>query len=857
MGLGMVFTATDLASGVIQHVRNGFAQTRNEMGQFGARSKTAFKEFAMGVGVMTAGLSGLAILNSTTQHARDFQKAIALVATETDEATFSTEDMRKVSLDMAQTFGKMPVDEAQALYKGVALGADTASKATFLMNAANKLAIAGNSDLSTTMDALGGVLNSYSMDMSKASEVSDAFITAMANGNTTVQDLASVVGRLAKPAHDSGISLQEMLGSIAVMTNKGLKASEAVSGLHEAFANIIHPSHDAAMEAQRLGIKFNDAAMRSMGLRKFLHSITDNAKFTKDSLNKLFTSVEGSAAMKMLAGDMSATDAIFDKMAHSSGATETAFLKMANTGQFTKDKFEAAKETMKIFIGEIVGPMAAKASAMAAKLVSAFNSIPKPIKEMIIKGAMLASTLLTVGGALRSVLSSVSIVGSAISAFGGGTLAGLLSAFLPVVAIIGLAVGLFYTFKEAIAMNLGGVGDLFGGMVKGVKQAWESLKQLFTTGGLSGALAKEAVDGTNPWVNFAIQVYLIVNRIKNFFSEFVAGFKSEIAGFDFGPLVDAFHNLAAELGFFMNDTEKSGSAFKAWGSAGASTGQKVAQIFEAVVNAITAVVNIIGVFVSAWHEISPAIGEVTDAIGGILSDIGDLIGSLSGAGGSAESTGATFQSVGHAIGVVFSRMAHMVASSIQSVRAIFQDQLEAIKGVVNVFSGVIHGNWSQVWFGLRQIVYSAISSMIDFVFMGVQAIADAIDSVMGSHLGESVHKAQDTIREGIKGIMGLNELKQNGGENDMTGSQTVAPQFGPGGLGPPVQNTEPTSMSAPFLAAGPLAPLPQSSMDPNALGQATGQSVASALRSAPLQANVTVNVQKEGPDMGLPQSIAE
>jgi TP901 family phage tail tape measure protein len=835
LGLGLLFTAKDLASGVIGTVRQHFRGAAQDAETLAKRSK----EFSQGIGRVGAGMAvaGAAIsagLGLAVRSSRDFGKAIALVASESDEATFSTEDMRKVSLDLAQQFGKMPVEEAQALYDAVGFGANTASKATSALTAANKLSIAGNTDVKTSLSAVIGTLNAYNASYDKSADVSDAFFKAMTLGKTTVGELAQAFPRVTGQAAGLGISYDTLLAATATLTSRNVKADEAISGLKEALANLAKPSSEAAGEAARLGIKFSAAEVRAKGLPKVLSDIMHNSKFTADTFTKLFGSIEGVNAIQQLtSGNMQTFNDNLAQMKDRSGATDTGFKKMATTLAFSQDKFAAMIEVSKIFVGDILAPMAQHAFQVGAKIVESFNKIPGPIKAMIVKGAALAATILSVGGSVAFLVSKLSMIGETIGMLtGGGGFAGIVAAAWPVVAVIAAITLVYEGFKTAIDKNVGGIGDKLRSLWDNVKLGFNALTQLFTQGGFSGAVREEFLKGQNPIINFAIQVYLWVNRIKNFFSGLVDGFASGIAQINFQPFIEALDAVGAAFGPMTNDTKASGDAFNKFGATGASVGQRIAQVFAIVVNVITVVLDMVAGFVSAWQAVSPAVSELGTAIEELFAPIGDLIGALTGASSSGQSTGATFQSVGHAIAVVFGRLIHTVASSIKSIAAYFSDGIEGIKGVINVFSGVIHGRWSQVWTGLKQIVYSVITSIVDFVFLGVQGIADAIDGVLGTHLGDSVHKAQDTIRTGLKDMMKIQQ----------EATATTAPVTTPvAGSGPTTAAAMSYNMSAyPFAQV--LAQQAPQSVDTAPLANA----IASGFKQAPPAViDVTLNVDGE------------
>ena len=840
LGLGLLFTAKDAASGVMRNVRNGFAQTRDEFGKFGSRSKQTFKEFGIGIATMGVGLAGLAILGSTADAAAEFGKAIALVRTEVDEATFSQDDMKKITLDLAKQFGKMPTDEAEALYKAVALGANTAAKATAIMTTANQLAVAGNSDLKVTMDALGGTLNAYHMDATRASEVSDAMFTAMKGGNTTVGDLAASVGRVAPQAYEMGIGLDELLGGMAVMTNKGIKASEAVSGLHGALANIVHPSHDAAAEAQRLGIKFNAAAVRSMGFQKFLHSIVDNSKFTKDTLSKLFTSVEGSGAMAMLAGDMANVDAMMDSMGKKTGATAEGFKIMEE--KLTGARFDASFKALQIAIGDVVGPLLNKFKRFVTMIMNAFTDLPAPIRTTIVHVALAASAFVTLVGGVAALIAMVKIGAAALGTFGGGALGTVIAALGPAIVLIGLLAGAAYALKYAYDRNLDGIGDKIRAVWDQIRIFGLAVYQLFTQGGFSGEVRDAFLNGfeTGP-LNFAIQVYLLFNRLKNFFVSVWEGFKNTLESSGaFDAIVEAFESIQDAFGLFENDVEASGKAFDSFGRKGFKVGELIGKVIEVVLFGFSAAMNVVAGFISMWQLVSGPVGEVGDALGEVFSILGELVSEFTGASSAGLSAGDVFKMIGMVLADVLGAAITIVAGLLRGLVGSFRSGAEAIGGVVDIIAGIFTGDWARVWNGAKRLVLGIVGTIIESVMFIPNAIATAVDAIgrlAGTDLGlgKKLTAFKDALKGGLGDAMGV----QAGGAFLGSTPGMAVP------TSPPVPNNAPSSLNSPALAS---VPGPNASVDPQAYASAASAAAAAAVSKVP-PAQVAVHVELDGENL--------
>jgi TP901 family phage tail tape measure protein len=592
LGLGVVLEAKDMASGAIDHFGASLKRAHGLSKEAAAGITSDLKSLALGGTIMAAGIGGLVALGPALDESNAFGKSIKLVATEVDAATFSQSAMKRETRDLAGTFGILPVAEAKALYKAVALGANDAAKSTALMTATNELAVAGDADLSVTMDALGGSLNAYHLQAGDASMVSDAFFTAMKNGNTTVGDLAASVGRVGAGAHEMGITVQETLGAISVMTNKGIQASEAVSYLHGALANIVHPAKEARSEAARLGIQFNAEAVRSKGFVGFLRSITENSKFSKDSINKLFHSVEGSQAMAMLAGDMKAVDDVMVEMKNSTGATAKGFALMSDGAGFQIKRFEALKATALGLIGEALSPIQGAFYKVVNTALDGFNKLSPSTQAFIVKGFALAATIATIVGGVIALKASIGILSVGMS-LAGVTFAGT---FLPIVVAVGAATAAVAAFRVAYERDLGGFRTFVDGTVAKAQLAWAALGQVFEDGGFSGSVMADLNKADNQGVkNFVISVFVAANRIKNFFEGIGTGFSDGIerAKPAFEAFMGALDRLGTALGITSVDTEANGKKFDEYGKAGKAVGEALAWVAEKALYLTSAFIDVV------------------------------------------------------------------------------------------------------------------------------------------------------------------------------------------------------------------------------------------------------------------------
>jgi TP901 family phage tail tape measure protein len=825
MGLGLLFTATDLASGVMAKVRNGFSQTRNEAGQFGTQSKAAFKEFGTGLAIMGVGLGGLASLIPAIEAAGEFNKAIAETSTMVDEATFPVAKMRELTMQLAGEYGKMAPEETKALYQSISAGATDASKATGLLHAANKLAIGGVSDVKTAVDGLTNVMNSYNIEYEHATDVSDAFFVAIKAGKTTIPEMASTIGRLAPTAQAVGVSFTEMIGAVSAVTTKGLKTEEAITGLKAALANVIKPTSDAAAEATRLGIKFDATTLRAKGFPAFLQMITTNAKFNADSMSKLFGSIEGlNSIMALTANGGAAFSSVLEGMAKRTGETDKAFGIMSATIQM--DRFKALGNNALILVGEGLIPLKNAILKVANSMLESFGRIPKPMIEMGVKLFALASAAMVLVGGLIATHAAVLIFIAGLK-FAGITAVGLAATIAPAIIAVG-ALGLaFAAFKVAIDNNVGGIADTMTDLYEGFKLGLDAIGQLLTDGGFSGtvreALSKPGSEGIRA---FAINVYLWVERVKTFFGSLVTSFETAIKGAEpvFANFTRALDELAEAFGLADTNAAEAASTYDAFGSSGASTGRVLGQVASIIVTAMSIVMDVVTGAKLAWDGLS----EVFAPLGAAVSSMGQtfmaLMGDLGMLNGKAGEGASVWKGIGTVLVNVVSVAITLVGGVVRMMADQFRNASTTIGGVVDIIGGIFTGRWDRIWRGVQRVVFGVVMTIIDILGGLVSVVLDTVDALgkaFGADIG--IGKGFRDFRDNLRGHL----QTDSGLGTGFTGGQGTQAQSA--GIG---SNTS-TFMPMPSVALVSSQGGMPMSQDPAAMEAVAARAAASAMAKMP------------------------
>ncbi|ARB06117.1 tail length tape measure protein [Dinoroseobacter phage vB_DshS-R5C] len=425
--------------------------------------------------------------------AGSFETAMAEVSTLVDETVFNLGRLEDAILAQSRAFGAAPVQQAAAAYQIISAGASTATEAIDLLDASNRLAIGGVTDVATAADGLTSVLNAYGMAASEVSDVSDVLFVGMRAGKTTIGELASSLGNVAPLAAQAGVGFDELVASIAALTKGGISTQQAVTGVRAILAAVTNPTVEAADMAERLGLNFNAAALESRGFAGFMEDVVTATGGSSDAMAQLFGGVEALVPALALAGQAGVDmTAILEDMEERGGATQEAFERMTNTFEFQSARLRQSLMTALIELGSIITSaltpaikfladnfdalsrfvMVAAAGFTALMIPAVIAMIPAIASATAGLVAMAAAWLLTPFGAIQAL-----IIGAAAAlAYFGDTnveVAGRVATVWQVLKAVLMTVGQYFGRIYDIAVTA------FQGIVDGLADFGESAYNIF------------------------------------------------------------------------------------------------------------------------------------------------------------------------------------------------------------------------------------------------------------------------------------------------------------------------------------------------------------------------------------------
>lgn len=338
---------------------------------------------------------------------------------------------------------------------------------------ASKLATAGFTDTNSALSLMASTMNVFGMEGKKAmSDISDKLLVTQNLGVTSVDELSNSLGGVTPIAKSAGLSLDDVLGSVASLTKGGLETSQAMTSLKGMLSNVIKPSKQAQEEAKRLGIDFSVAAIKSKGFAGWLEEVKEKTGGSTDSLGQLFGNVNALTGALALTGDgFDEFKGILGKVENSTGMTENAYKTMTNTLEFKLDKlkntskntFTKMMQSQSGLIGEYIDNFTGWIDKNEDKIQDLLNNIGKGIGAVVNFGKSIfdfaknhEKAITTVGVFITSMYSVFKVVNTAKKAFQGLQTLGLLKSGTLLISPLGkivFAIGLVVAAGYALYRN--------------------------------------------------------------------------------------------------------------------------------------------------------------------------------------------------------------------------------------------------------------------------------------------------------------------------------------------------------------------------------------------------------------------
>jgi TP901 family phage tail tape measure protein len=291
-------------------------------------------------------------------------------------------DFEQAAAQVKAVSGATAEEIAELSKQGRQLGRDTQFTATQVVNAQEMMARAGfkteeilksmpglldmtaaeGMDLATATDIAASALRGFQLDAGQMGRVSDVLAKASAASNSSISSLGESMKMVAPIAAGLNIPLEETAAMIGVMSDVGIKGSEAGTALRAALVRLSKEPKATAKALETLGVATRDVKgnlrtiptlMQDMARKMAGMGDADKTKFFAETFGT--EAVSGMMAVMDAAGTGKLQE-FTEELYKSSGAAAEMAAIMNDTAQGAMKRLSSAWESLNIDAGNAVLP---------------------------------------------------------------------------------------------------------------------------------------------------------------------------------------------------------------------------------------------------------------------------------------------------------------------------------------------------------------------------------------------------------------------------------------------------------------------------------------------------------------------
>ena len=296
--------------------------TRN-VEYFARETTTRFRD---GLMQMTFALVALYYqLNLIITSVKDFEEQLVNAQSIFQTSFRELADISDELVRFSTQYGVSVGNTSKVLYQLASAGL-TAAESQKVLTDILKLSMATQGDANTLGKLTIQTIRGFGMEMEMASELTDKFAYAINKSLIEWQDLSSAV-KFAMPFFvATGQSVDQLLGSIEILTNRALEAGIAGRGLRQALAEFAQGADDSTTRMAELGVEVVDTEGNMLQLTEIAKNfsdvmgdrVTNNTELLTTLLDDL--NVRGATAFVHLVQNAEEFQEAVDNLSNSAGA---------------------------------------------------------------------------------------------------------------------------------------------------------------------------------------------------------------------------------------------------------------------------------------------------------------------------------------------------------------------------------------------------------------------------------------------------------------------------------------------------------------------------------------------------------
>lgn len=298
------------------------------------------------------------------------------------------------------------------------------------------LAAASGADLATASEIAASSIRGFGLEASEAGHVADVLAEAAARTNAQVEDMGDAMKYVAPVANAMGLSLEETAAAIGIMSDAGIKGSQAGTSLRGALSRLAKPTEAMEKTMDRLGLSFYDAEGNMVSLEEMVTRLQDSFEgLTQEERNNALVTLFGqeslSGMLSLIQRGPDELAALTEGFENADGAAQEMADVMLDNTAGAIEELTGSIETLAIKFQEVMAPTVkdiigrltefvnwlSSADEDTLKLIATIAGVVAVIGPVLIILSSLITAITTIGSVIMTLLNPITLVIAAVAAF--------------------------------------------------------------------------------------------------------------------------------------------------------------------------------------------------------------------------------------------------------------------------------------------------------------------------------------------------------------------------------------------------------------------------------------------------------
>lgn len=633
---------------------------------------------AAGVAIGGAGLAIAGGLAVAVSKAASFEKRMSAIEAVSGATTGEMDKMREMALRLGAETVFSAEEAAGAIEELIKAGLPVEDVLNGAADAAVNLAAAGEIDLKEAATIAANAMNAFNLEGKDMTRVADQIAGAANASAIDVSDFGQSLQQSGAAANLVGLDFEDLTVAIAAMGNAGIKGSDAGTSLKTFLSNLqpttkkqIDLFRELGIVTEEGGNAFFDASGQVKGMSEIAGVLEEATRGMTDQQKALaLETMFGSDAIRAAAIITGEGAAGMDELAASIGRVSAADVAEKRLDNLSGDLegLSGSIDTLLINIGTPLQEGLRTIVQFLTELVNKLGEVSPETAKWIGYIAAAAAAILILSGGLLTLISVVGKVKAAMAALNAVTLAN--PYVLLALAIIAVGVALWQLYERNETFR------------KGVQAVWE-------------------------WIQS--NVFPIIEQVILGVQAMIKAFQGE--GITSDGIVGFFEKIGVTarkvVDFIVNEV---------W--------PRIVQAFNWMKD------EGVPALVAAWDWLYERVSPVIRALGPLIVAIFNRI---------KDTVTTNINTIKTVIGVVIGiivplwrkfgdNIMNVIEVAWNYVKGAISGAMTVIRGIIELFTGLISGDWSKAWNGLLTIVTGMFDLLWNTVkyFLGIIAQAFGI-----------------------------------------------------------------------------------------------------------------------------------